>query len=225
MFTAILIFGMLTVSTGLVFLRKNGPVILWGLLALVLYGWITEQVLAINCWKWWQLEPNLFYNIYSLFDITVWGFIFYHIFFQRRKLQLLILILWLIIIVYSFIELTVFYNFNTFHSRSYLCFSVAMLALSFTYFFSIQRKETPHDLRKDYSIWLCASAVCFHVVFFINLLTVIDADYWQYPDTLRVFHIFQSIAIIIHYIFICTAFIFSRYRRPDNHYRFTSPGR
>ncbi|WP_255153615.1 hypothetical protein [Ferruginibacter sp. HRS2-29] len=212
MFTAILIFGLLTVLTGFVFLRKNGPVILWILLALNIISIINEQLLTEYCWHWWHIQPNVFYNLYSLIDMLVWFLVFYTVFYRVPGIRYIIFTTGIGVLCYSLAELFFIYNWSIFHSRSFLCFSGAMLLFSAVYFLNLQHKESLHNLQKDYAIWLCAAAVCFHSVFFINLLTVIDPLYWSYPNTTRIFHTFQSLAIIIHYLFICIAFISSRYR-------------
>jgi hypothetical protein len=119
---------------------------------------------------------------------------------------------WHAIVLYSCLEIFYLHPLNEFHVRSYLLFCVSSLLCGTLYILRIEHKEF-HSLRTDPIFWLFAGSFCFYSVFIINLLTMLDTQYWFQPKAKLIFHILQSVATIIYYLFICIAFITSYYRQ------------
>ena len=210
MLFVLFIVELLTLITGLFSLSKNRPVILYPILGLTLLALINENIIIAHSQQWWGISRNLCYNIFSLVEISAWSFIFYIIFSKYPNLKRFVIISWAFIIIYSLIELFFLYSFNEFHIRSYMFFCIFSLACACIYIVLVTIKDY-HQLSTDPTFWLCAAAISFNSVFFINLLTIADSRYWKLSHATEIFDVLQSSALIIYYIFICTAFITSCY--------------
>jgi hypothetical protein len=211
MFVAITIVQILIILTGLFCLRQHGPAILYIILLLILLAFINENIIVIYSMKWWHIKRNVFYNLFSLLEISAWCFIYYTIFRGRTTARAMIVFSWLAIMAYSCIELFLTHEINSFHTNSYACFCIFSLVSACAYIMAVNHKDY-HRLSNDPAFWLCAAAVCFNCIFFINLTTMMDPGYWDHPRAKQIFHILQSIAVIIYHVFICIAFLTSYYR-------------
>lgn len=193
--------------TGLFCLRKNRPVILLLLFVLIFISAVNEVLLVPNSWYRWKIPPNVFYNVFSLFDIAVWMFIYY-IIFKSRKLKLLVLSAGVFILTCSCAEIFFISSIDQLHVITLMWFSLISVLLSLLYFFLIYTKEI-HRVGQDPVFWVCAAAICFHTMFFINLATIHQTAYWRLANAPLIFNILQSLASSSYYLFICTAFIIS----------------
>lgn len=205
MFLILTILEAILIITGLFCLRRGGPVILYLLLFISIIDFINENLIVTHSIRWWKINSNVFYNIYSLFEIACWVFIYYHIYI-KTIIKGTVVFFGSFILIFSLLEVFVFYSPEIFHTLSYACFSIFSLCFSGLYLFKINSKAY-HNLTTDFVFWICASATCFNAVFLVNLFTMLDPGYWQHSKALPVFHILQSIALIIYYILLCIAFI------------------
>lgn len=212
MFLTITLLELFLILAGLFCLRKGGPVILYLVLLITIVDFLNENIIVTHSKSWWHVSRNVFYNAYSLIEISCWLFIYHHIF-KRKEFKRLIIALGFVVITYSLAELFYLQNFTIFHTASYACFSIISLFLSVTYLFKVTRQEY-HSLTDDPAFWLCAAAICFNAIFIINLITMLDTSYWSHNGSTAIFHIMQSVGIIIYYVLICTSFIISFYRYP-----------
>lgn len=210
MFLTLTILEAVLIITGLVCVRRGGPVILYLLLFITIIDFINENVIVTHCMRWWHIPANVFYNIYSLFEMVCWLIIYYNIF-RKRKNKRTVIILGSLVFIYSLLELFIINSFTVFHTSSFACFSLVSLFFSILYLFKVNSKPY-HSLTGDPAFWICAAATCFNAVFLVNLFTMLDPDYWQHTDALSIFHLLQSIALIIYYLLLCIAFILFYYK-------------
>lgn len=204
MFLLVTIFNIVAILTGLFCLRKGGPVFLYLVLILISPAFINENFIVPNSKRWWHIHPNAFYNIYSLAEICAWFVIYYRVF--HKKTRPFLLLCGIALIIYTLSELFITASFKDFHSNSYFMFSACSLILSLLYIFTITLYDR-HALTQDPAFFLCSALVCFHSVFFLNLLTMLDPGYWKQRDATSIFDLLQSLATCTYYLFICIAFI------------------
>lgn len=215
MFITVTIFDIVLVMTGLFCLWRQRPVFLLLVLLINCIDLCNENIIIINCHRWWRMEPNVFYNIYSLLEILTWMAVFMMVF-KSRQSRRIIGCMAAATLVYSLLEL-IMNGLQVFHSGSYAVFSGFCLCLATVYLLEVNRKEF-HRIKEDPAFWICASAICFHAVFLVNLATMLDKDYWSHTGAQQVFHLLQSWASIISDLLVCIAFIisFCRYQQPAN---------
>jgi hypothetical protein len=218
MFLTITILQVIVIVTGLACLRKGGPVILNLLLVINILGFINENLIVIHSREWWNVKRNVFYNLYSFFEILCWMFIYYQVFI-KTIMKGTVIFFGCFILLYSLLEVFVFYGPEVFHTLSYACFSMFSLSFSGIYIFKINGKGY-HNLTTDPVFWICAGAICFQSVFLVNLFTLLDPGYWEHAAAQQVFHMLQSIALIIYYILLCIAFIlfYCRHQQESTRY-------
>ncbi len=211
MFFTIAIIEVVAILTGVFCLRQKGPVILYLILLISILAFINENILVVNARKWWNLGGNIFYNVFSLIEICTWFFIYFKIFNRYPATKLIVVVSWLAVVAYSLTELFIIHSPREFHAASYLSFSAVSFVLSIVYFVKADKKEY-YDPAQDSTFWICSAAICFNCIFFINLFTMMDQAYWSQKAARQIFHVLQSIAIIIYYLLICIAFIVFYYR-------------
>lgn len=210
MFLFISILETLLIITGLFSLQKNRPVFLYFLLIIITIDFVNENFIVTHCMQWWRLPSNLFYNLYSLLEILGWMLIYYNIF-KTAFIKHSVNIIFPVILIYSLFEIFIIDTPNKFHTVSYALFSFASLFYSALYFFKINSKPY-HNISQDPAFWMCAGVIFYQSLFLVNLITVLDAGYWKHENALQVFHVLQSIAQIMYYLFLCICFITSYYR-------------
>lgn len=210
MFLFLMMLRIILILTGLVSLGKRGPVFLYLLLTIVFIDCVNENLIVNHSMQWWKLPSNVFYNIYSFFEISAW-FVIYYLIFQSPTIKIWIVISGTFIILYSLWELFIVHSLEIFHASSYACFSLASIIFSALYLFDINRKEY-HNLSKDPAFWVSAGAIFFNAIFLINLFTVLDPIYWSHKGAKEIFDVLQYIADIMYYLLLCLAFITSYYK-------------
>ena len=217
MFLTLTILEGILIITGLFCLRKGGPVILFLLLFLIVIDFINENVIVTHSMQWWKISSNVFYNAYSFLEILCWVFIYHHIY-AKANIKGIIIFCGAFILIFSLLEVFFIYSPDVFHTLSYAGFSMFSLCFSGVYLLKINSMAY-HSLHDDPIFWLCAGATCFNSVFLVNLSTMLDPIYWLHTQALQVFHILQSVALIIYYLFICIAFILFYCRHRQGIYR------
>ena len=178
-----------TILTGLFCLRRNGPVLLWVILAIALVAFINENILIDNIMQWWGIPRNVFYNLYALLDITAWSAAFILIYTGNSNAQKLVCLFWsCLVIVYVHDIVARGMNFLSVSSLTWFC--VGCILFSTIYFTTILRAEY-YNLKRQFAFWICSASFCFHSVFLVNLLTISDSQYWQNNFATITFDILQ----------------------------------
>jgi hypothetical protein len=198
--------------TGLFCLRKGGPVYLWLILFIISIAYINQAYIVPNAEKWWGIHPNICYNIYSVVENVAWFAFYYTVF--NKKIKQLILVCAIANIICSAIEFFITGTPVDFHQYAYIAFSLTALLLSLLYIFKVSLRDH-HLLSRDPVFFICCASVCFHSIFFLNLVTIFDPVYWRLADAVYIYETLQSFASCMYYILLCISFIIFSYR-PKN---------
>ncbi len=211
MLHVILLVQLITIVTGFLCLRRERPVILCMALGITILAMVNEHIVISFLNNFLQLPRNIYYNIFSIIDISCWSAIFYYIFTNRPKIRRLTILSGAVVMLYTLIELFVTGTLKQFHSNSFLCFNTMITMLSLIYILGTYKRST-QNVWQDHALWLSAAALVFNGMFFVNLLGLIDRSYWSQPAALHTFHIVQYTAIVIYHLLLCISFISLCYR-------------
>jgi hypothetical protein len=148
---------------------------------------------------------NIVYNVFSFIDMAAWLYLFFRLY-TSRNMRMMIITGAVVCFVYSLFEILFQHSWYVMHFDSFRLYGIFIILLCMRYFILLTKK-TYHDLLTDPVFWLCAGAVCFHSIFFVNLTTVAENNYWQLKDSMGVFLLFNNIANILYYSCICMCFI------------------
>jgi hypothetical protein len=208
----ILVLQCVTIFTGLICLWRKGPFLLWVILSAKILAGINENIIVDHSKAWWGISRSVFYNLFSIFDITAWCIFFFLLFENGRLVRYLIVLFWIIVMIVKYIEI-VQNSMNVFSVQSLTLFCGGSILFSMVYFLGVLKSDQ-HSLKSDYCFWLCCASVCFHPILMLNLLTLGDPSYWHDSFSTVTFDILQFIGISFYNIFICISFItFYRSRR------------
>jgi hypothetical protein len=214
MLRLVLILELITILSGLFFLRKGRPGSLYFILVAIILATFNENIFIHHSKHWWNISRNIFYNAFSLIDISLWFIVFFKIFSENKLMQKVVIFGSTTILIYSLLEIFYLRSPNQLHTDSLMSWSAFVVVLCLVYFSDVLKKEC-HLLSRDPSFWLCAGAICFNAVFFLNLQTIGATEYWENAGTALIFDVLQCAAIFLYYLFICFAFIvhYYNYRR------------
>ena len=152
---------------------------------------------------------NLVYNIYSVINIIVLFYIYYNIL-QNTKLAKWVLPICIFVVGSSIIELCVVGNCQTICTVSLRIFSIVIILLSLCYLF-ISLALPYHNIFRDPYFYICAACILYHGLFFVNLTTMAEKNYWANAGTLKTFHILQDTASFLYYSLLCCTFLICYY--------------
>lgn len=190
---------------GLFSIKKIRPVIFAVLPLLLLVTSLNETWITVLQHR---KQAMLFYNIFSLLELTAWCFVFYHT--NKVFNKWLHVSAWFLLLLFSIIEIA---TQKGFHSTTYRVFSVYVIINCLIYFFSLVNTRKEHSIWKDGVFWLFTGALIFHVVFFFYLTALEYPEFRNAKEAMQAFRLIFDIINIVYYVMLARGFICLAYYR------------
>lgn len=207
-------FQLFALFSGLIMFRHIRPVFLRTLALLLLITCINELILVPHFSGSQNGDyTNFYYNAFSLFDMVIWYFIFFHVF-TNRKWKTVVLSGGILILSISLTDLTI-NGWDELHSRSLILYSFFISFLSIRYLYEIFIREV-HDLFLDPFFWLSAACLLYQCLLIINFTTIYLKEYWKIENTEAIFNILMTAANVIYYLLITVSFVICYYKQKYN---------
>jgi predicted neutral ceramidase superfamily lipid hydrolase len=137
MLRLVFILELMTILSGLLFLRKGRPGSLYLILVAIILATLNENIIIHHSNHWWNISRNVFYNIFSLIDITLWTIVFFRIFSENKLMQKVVIIGSISILLYSLLEIFYIRSPNELHTDSLISWSAFVVVLCLVYFSDI----------------------------------------------------------------------------------------
>lgn len=185
--------------------KKITPVFLKWLVLLLGVNFLNDAVF-IPYVKMHRLFPrNVAYNAYSIMEITVWFYIYYHVF-RRGMATRIILIVFIMVIGYSFLELSLLKGWHQFHTDSYRIYELCMITFASMYLYQLLKLRF-HRLYNDALFWLSCANLIAHSILFVNLTTIAEKNYWNLENATEVFRTLNAVGNTFFYSLISIGFL------------------
>jgi len=197
----------------LISLRMNYPLFRW-ICGILLLTVINEGILVPYFKGEGMVNNVIFYNVFSLADMTVWSIIFYKIH-EKRSYKIFTAAAYALFMLYSLIELVFINGWHQFHTDSFRVYNICIIISAIFYFYE-KLREVYHNLLTDPLFWVAAACFLYHSLLFVNFTTLSQTEYWKTPNAARFYFILQDTASTFYYFLLSCSFLvcyFSYYRR------------
>lgn len=163
-----------------------------------------------------NLNQNLFYNIFSFFEMATWFYIFIKFFQTGRRDKINIFSIFAIALCVFFSVFEIYQTgFLKLHINSLRLFDLLIIFFSCRYLFLILFKDF-HDLFLDCFFWISSACIIYHSVLFLNFTTMSKNLYWFFNDSEKVFYFLIDIGNVFYHILIMGAFLACYFQKKAN---------
>jgi hypothetical protein len=197
-FYTLLIFSFLTGF--LCWMRKDG-VFKW--IHFILLVTVINELFII--WPQYQrgVYNNLmYYNVFSLIDMTVWMIVFYKINPPYRRW---IAGAYIICMAYSLVELLVIRGWDQLHTDSFRLYSITIMLAAMLYYYE-RLKEPYFNLVADPLFWIASACFLYHSLNFV-VFTLHQRQYWKLHEMGKMSTILQHSASTFYYLLLSLSFV------------------
>lgn len=151
-----------------------------------------------------KFDQNIFYNLYSFFDMGFGFYIFYCIH-KKTYLSKCVIVGGLICFSYTLLELFYIHGLRYLHIDSLRLFDFFIILFSFGYLHRILKKRY-HKLLPDILFWYSAGSIILHSLLFLNFSTMAENRYWLFEKAEDIFYLLGDIGNVFYFSVLNVAF-------------------
>ena len=205
------IFEIIAFIAGLIAYKKIRPAFLKAIVFLLAITVLNESLIIPYLISFKKGSNNFCYNVFSFIDMATWFYVFYKIN-TKASIRYFIIAGAIVSLSYSFIELIFLKDWQHLHTDSFRIYELIIIFLAIYYFYQVMLKQY-HNIFSDSIFWICAGCFLFHLIFFINLTTLNNGQYWNLKSSAFILKLLQNIANLCYYCCITIAFILCYYSK------------
>ena len=192
--------------TGIIVFGSIKPKYLRSLVYLMILTFLMESNASLHVYfKIGNINLNILYNIFFFADVSVWSYLFYNVF-KSRKISFFIIFMYVLVILVGIFE--AYHNGSLKTHITYSRRVNCLLLIFYSMYYLLDSLKIPYeDIFRVPLFYLCSACILYQGIFFVNLTTMAETNYWKIAGTAEIFYILQFFANSLYYILLCGVFL------------------